>query len=91
MAADALHFALLQDAQQLDLQLRRQLGDFVEEDRAPVRHLETPGARLDGSGERTALMPEQLRLGDPERDRAAVHAHERPATTRAQRVQSLCD
>jgi hypothetical protein len=42
IVADALVFALLQDAQQLALQVERNLADFVEEDRAAVSELEPP-------------------------------------------------
>ena len=50
--ADAPHFALLQHAQQLGLRARRQLADFVEEERAAVGLLEQAGALADGARER---------------------------------------
>ena len=49
--ADAEDDALLQRAQELDLEVQRQLADLVEEERAPVGRLELAGARRDGAGE----------------------------------------
>ena len=43
-AADAADLALLERAQQLGLQLERQLADLVEEERAAVRLLEAADA-----------------------------------------------
>ena len=43
--ADALVLAVLQHAQQLRLQLERQLADLVQEQRAVPRVLEVAGAR----------------------------------------------
>ena len=44
---DPLELAFLQDAQELDLDIRRQVADFVEEDGAAVGQLEAslPQAR----------------------------------------------
>ena len=45
LAAEPLDLALLQDAQQLDLHVARDLADLVEEQRAAVRGLEAAVAR----------------------------------------------
>ena len=45
--ADRPHFALLQHAQQLDLQRQRHVADLVEEQRAAVGRLEQALVRLD--------------------------------------------
>ena len=58
----AIDLALLQDAQQLGLQRRRQLADLVEEQRAAVGLLERPTLPLGGAGERAALVAEELAL-----------------------------
>src|SRR5260370_5374384 len=50
-AADPVELALLQHAQQLRLQLDRQVANFVEEDRAGVGHLEFAGSPLGRSPE----------------------------------------
>jgi len=47
-AADPLQLPVLQDPQELDLHVHRQLGDLVEEDGRAVRQLEAPG--LAGQG-----------------------------------------
>src|SRR5690348_16338275 len=52
--ADALERALLEHAQQLRLDLRRELGDLVEQQRALARDLEPTRSIRDGAGERTA-------------------------------------
>ena len=66
-AADPLELPLLQDAQQLDLRLERQLADLVEEQRPAVRQLEPPLAPLHGAGEGALLVTEQLALDQPRR------------------------
>ena len=81
-AADPVELALLQHAQQLGLQLDRQVADFVEEDRAGVGHLEFAGAPLGRAGERAALVPEQLALEQAMRNRGAVDGDERRAPSR---------
>ena len=45
VAADAAHLAPLERAQELRLQLERQLADLVDEERAAVRLLEDARAR----------------------------------------------
>ena len=40
LAAEPAHLALLEDAEQVDLGLGHHLADLVEEQRAPLRHLE---------------------------------------------------
>ena len=60
--ADRPDLALLQHAQQLDLQRRRHLADFVEKHRAGVRGLEHALGVGDGAGERALDVAEQLRF-----------------------------
>ena len=77
VAADRAHLALLEHAQELDLQLDRHLADLVEEQRAAVRlHEETRAAV--GVGERAAHVTEQLALEERLGDGAAVDGDERP-------------
>ena len=89
--ADALELALLQHAQQLDLQLRRRGIDFVEEDRAGVGGFETAGAIGHRSGERTADVAEQFAFQQAFAKRAAIDAHERPAGAIAKLMDCLGD
>ena len=60
--ADALHFPVLDRAQQLGLQRERQLADLVQEQRPAVRVLEHAHLRVAGARERAAHVTEQLAL-----------------------------
>ena len=77
--ADRPHLAFLQHAQQLDLQRRRHLADFVEEHRAGVRGLEHALGVGDRAGERALDVAEELGFEQRFGERAAVDRHERPA------------
>ena len=57
--------ALLQHPQELHLHRQRHVADLVEEERAAVRLLETPQARLLRAGERAALVAEELDFRAP--------------------------
>ena len=78
-AADAAHLARLERAQELRLQLERQLADLVEEERAAVGALEGAGDAGDGAGEGAALVAEELALDQRRRHGAAVDDDERLA------------
>src|SRR6185295_7119753 len=84
--ADAPELAFLEHAQQLGLRPRRQLADFVEEQRSAVGFLEDAAAIGDGAGERSAGVAEELRLDEILRQRRAVERAERPAPARAAAV-----
>src|SRR6185312_3729499 len=77
IAADATDLALLEHAQELGLQIERELAELVEEDGAPVRRFEGDLPRGGRAGERALLVAEQLRLDERARDRAAVDDDER--------------
>src|SRR5690606_17212708 len=71
------------------LHLRRHVADLVEEQRPAARLLEAPLPRLDGAGERAALVSEELRFEQLARDRRRVHGDElamRPGTVLVQRT-----
>jgi hypothetical protein len=77
--ADRQDRPALEHAQELGLQLERQLGDLVEEQRAAVGELNSgPGDVLDGAGERALGVAEQLALEQVGRQRRAVDRAERP-------------
>ena len=61
-AADTLERLFLEEAEELGLERRYHLADFVEEDRAAVGLLEQPALLLARVGERAALVAEQLAL-----------------------------
>src|SRR6202007_1259583 len=88
-AADALEGALLEEAQQLDLQCRGDLADLVEEDGAAVGRLEQPFALALGVGESAALVAEELALEEGLRQRAAGDVLERPPGALAMGVDLL--
>ena len=86
--ADPLERAFLQHAQQLGLQVERQIADLVEEQRAAVRELEASLPRGDRAGERAAGMAEQLAFDQGRRQRRAVDDDERVRAARAARGES---
>src|SRR3989449_10828212 len=71
-------FRSLQEVEQLRLQLRAEVGDFVEEQRAPVRDLDQPTLGLPRIGEGTLLVSEQFGLEQVGGKRRAVDLHEPP-------------
>ena len=58
--ADAFVFLVLDEAQQLGLQRQREVADLVEEQRAAVGLVDPAEGAFGGSGEGTAVVPEQL-------------------------------
>src|SRR6266478_1693078 len=57
-AANAFKFLFLEYTQQLRLQLKGNVTDFVEEQRAAMVHLEAADPSLNRSGKRSAFMTE---------------------------------
>src|SRR5215831_10262729 len=74
--ADAEHFLLLQDAQDLRLDRGGHLADFVEEDGSAVAALEKTRLRLIRSGERPLFMTEKLAFEERLGERGAVDLDE---------------
>ena len=62
--ADAHDLALLEDAEQLHLERRRQVADLVEEQRAAIGGLEPARLRPERAGEGALLVAEQLGLDE---------------------------
>ena len=85
-AAQALELLLLQHAQELRLQLERDVADLVEEQRAAIGQLEPADLLRDGAGEGALLVAEELALEQPRRNRGAVELDERPRAAAAQVV-----
>ena len=81
-AADPLERLFLEKPQQLGLEQRHHLADFVEEQRAAVRHLDQAALLPVGAGERAPLVPEQLAFEQRLRKRRAGDIHERLAGAR---------
>ena len=57
-ATEALDFAILQHAEQLDLRAQAELADFVEENRPAARPFKPAGFARRGSGVSAALVAE---------------------------------
>src|SRR5947207_5224525 len=60
--AQPLEFLLLQNAQQLRLQLKRNVAYFIQKQRALVRDLEASNFAADRSCKCSALVPKQFAL-----------------------------
>src|SRR4051812_28408359 len=78
VAADRPVLALLENAQQLGLQIRRHLADLVEQQRAALGHLEQAFLVHRRAGERALLVAKELRLDQILGNRGAVDLDERP-------------
>ena len=89
--ADTAHFAFLERAQHLGLRARRQLADFVEEERPEMRFLEHPGAFGEGAGERAAAVAEELRVDEIVGKRRTVDCGKRPVAAETAAVKGACD
>jgi hypothetical protein len=74
--AHALERALLEHAQELRLDLRRELGHFVEQERALARELDAPRSIRHGARESTSRVPEELALQQAGGHRSAVQGDE---------------
>src|SRR2546426_2234024 len=90
-AAEALELTLLEHAKDLGLGHRREVGDLVEEERAPVGQLEAALLAAGRAGERTLLVAEQLRLEQRLGPGPTVHRDERAATPRRAPVDGAGD
>ena len=75
---DALEGAILEKPQELSLNLRWEVADLVEKERAALGELDAPWHALVGAGERAALVAEELALDELRRERRAIDGDERP-------------
>src|ERR1019366_7792360 len=82
-AAQALQFFLLQEAEQLGLEAQRHLADFVEEQRASLRRLDSSRVGLHGSGKRAPCVSEQFGFEQGLRDGGTIDHCERAPSARA--------
>src|SRR5215467_720622 len=86
-----LDLALLQEAQQLDLQGQAHLGDLVQEQGAAVAHLHLALPLGVGAREGALLVAEQLALQEGLWNGAAVDGHEGTGVTRTVGVHGAGD
>src|ERR1017187_1690002 len=84
--AEALKFALLEDAQQLGLQLERDLSHFVEEHGAAMRQLKAADALGDGAGEGAFFVAKHLAFQQAGGNGRAVELDEGALAPRAEVV-----
>ena len=85
-SADPRDLLLLDGAQELRLDRRRDVPDLVEEERPPLGVLELPGPGGGRPRERPLLVAEELGLEERLRDRGAVQRQEGPVRAGAQSV-----
>src|SRR5439155_17354983 len=90
-AADAQDLALLQHAQELHLDVGRDLADLVEEERTAVGPLEAAGAGGDRAGEGAFLVAEELALEHALGEGLHVDGDERAADALAPVVEQAGD
>ena len=74
--ADRLNLAAFEKAQQLGLELRVELADLVDEERAALGFANQALGVADGAGERSAAVAEQLPFEHVARDRRHVEGDE---------------
>jgi hypothetical protein len=86
---DPPDLALLEGAQQLGLEIERQLAELVEEQGPAVSQLEQALPGHDRAGEAALLVAEQLALDQVGRDRAAVEHDQLAALARRHLVDRL--
>ena len=70
--ADALNFAVLNDAEELGLHGERSFTDFIEKNGASVGVFEETGPGISGAGESTADMAEELAFEEGVDQRGAI-------------------
>ncbi len=89
--ADALNFAVLNDAQELRLHLQRGLADFVEKHSTAVGVFEEAGASIRRASECAADVTEELAFEKRVNERGAIADGETLLSDRAHVVQGASD
>src|SRR6267378_4741052 len=80
-AAYAFKLAFLENAQQCDLCLQRQISYLIEENRAGFGQFESTEPPLNCSSEGSFFVAKQLRHDQRRRNRCAIHTDERTLRT----------
>ena len=88
---DALEFAGLDGAQQLGLKALRDVGDFIEKERAAIGHFEAAHAVDLGVGEGAFHVAEQLAFENALGEPAGIHGDQGPRGSQRNGVQRLRD
>ncbi len=90
-AADACHFARLDDVQQRGLHRPGELSDFVEKRGTAIGGFDEARLGRHGARESAALMTKDLALEERLRERGAIDAHERRIPSRRLTMNGLGD
>ncbi len=85
------HGLFLDDAQQLDLHVQRQIGDFVQKQSSAFGRLNQSLLVADGARETAALVAEQFAFHEFGGNGAAIDGYERAVAARAGFVDELGD
>ena len=83
MFAHRAHGFFLNDAQQLDLHVQRQIRDFIEKQRAALRGLNEALLVADRAGKAAALMAEEFAFHEFRGNGAAIDRYEGAIAPRA--------
>ena len=84
LSAQSADARVLEDSKQLGLRANGHFSQLVQQERATLSELETPGTPLYRAGERALFMAEELTLHQGFRKRGAIDGYKRTGTTRAQ-------
>ncbi len=85
-AADTFDHPLLQESKELDLRSQGHVANFIEKQRAALRHFDLSDGGLDRSGESASFMAEELRLQKGFGYRRAIYRDKAALRTGALRV-----
>ena len=77
-AADAFDLTFLEYSQECNLDLWRQIANFVQEDRSTISGFETPNTPLRGAGKRALFVSEEFRRNQRCRYCGAINRNKRP-------------
>src|SRR3984957_10418628 len=90
-ASKAFELPLLQSAQELGLQVHRNIADFIEEQSTVISQFEAAALLDQRSCEGTLFMTEQFALHQSRRNGRTVQAYECSCTARAAIMNGPCD
>src|SRR5690606_6869748 len=91
VSADPLDEPILKHPQKANLGFQRKLADFIEKQRSAIGPFKPALARLLRSRKTSLFVSEQLRVDEFRRNRAAVHANERPLVAVSTHMQRAGD
>ena len=84
VSAKALDFALLERAQDLRLEIERQLADFIEKERTFMRQFQAADFARNGSGEGAFFVTKELAFQQTCRDGGAIQFDKCPVAARTE-------